>query len=88
MTAQTSDALQKLLEANNELLSALDKVTKANTAIIEAVAGRAPQYITAQEYASRFKLSTTTVYRHVRTGVIQGKFIGRRCYVVDPALST
>jgi hypothetical protein len=85
MNTNSTHALQQLLTANTDLLFAVEKLIEAQGALAEALTGGTPQYITAQEYARRHTLSVTTVYRHVRTGRISGKFVGKRCLVLDPA---
>jgi excisionase family DNA binding protein len=83
---KTNAALIAVLDAQTDLLFALEKIIEANTALVESLQAPA-QYLTAQEYADRYRISVTTVYRKVRNGELDGRFIGKRCTVRDPEAS-
>ena len=73
-----NEALAQVIEAQGEVMYALEKLVDANTALVEAL--REPtHYITAQEYAKRFTISVTTVYRKVRRGEIKGSSLPQMC---------
>lgn len=68
--------INRILEAQKELLVAIEHLSIATAALLKS--SQEEQYVSAKTYAEMHGCSTTSVYRWLDSGELEGKRIGSK----------